>query len=201
MKLKSFLTKTVAVGMLSALLATNASAALIDYLAVLSGPNESPANASPGGGFANFEYNTVLHTLQLAVNFGGLVGTTTASHIHAGTAVPGTGTAGVATTTPTFAGFPLGVTSGFYSTTLDLTLASSYNPAFVTANGGTTASAEAALIGFMNSDQAYLNIHTTVFPGGEIRGFITQVPEPSSVALMSVCGGAFAFMLRRRKSA
>jgi hypothetical protein len=42
----------------------------------------------------------------------------------------------VATTLPTFAGFPLGVTSGTYINTLDLTLASSYNPAFVTANGG-----------------------------------------------------------------
>jgi hypothetical protein len=69
------------------------------------------------------------------VSFSGLLGTTTASHIHCCTPTPLSGTAGVATTTPTFAGFPLGVTSGTYMNTLDLTLASSYNPAFVTANG------------------------------------------------------------------
>lgn len=194
------LIKTVAVGMFAAFFATSASATLTDYVAILDGPSESPPNASPGTGFATFEFDSVANTLLINFSFSGLVGTTTASHIHGGTAVPGTGTAGVATTTPTFAGFPLGVTSGTYNNTLDLTQASSYNPAFVTANGGTTASAEAALIGFMNSDRAYLNIHTTAFPGGEIRGFITVVPEPSSIALMSVCGGAFAFMLRRRKS-
>src|SRR5439155_23025204 len=37
---------------------------------------------------------------------------------------------------PDISGFPLGVTSGTYDNTLDLTLASSYNPVFVTDEGG-----------------------------------------------------------------
>ena len=111
----------------------------IEFTATLSGLAESPANASPGTGFADLFYDATANTLQVSVNFSGLLGTTTASHIHAATAAPGTGTAGVATTTPTFAGFPLGVTSGAYLNTLDLTLASSYNPAYVTANGGSSA--------------------------------------------------------------
>ena len=158
------------------------------YDAFLSGPAESPPNPSPGTGFAQVTVDTGFSglddTMQVEVTFSGLLGTTTASHIHAATASPGTGTAGVATTTPYFAGFPLGVTSGSYSNTLDLTLASSYNPAFITANGGTTAGAEAALLASMAADTAYLNIHTTVVPGGEIRGFLTPVtvPEPSSYA-------------------
>ncbi len=78
------------------------------------------------------------------------------------------------TTTPTFAGFPLGVTSGSYNNTLDLTLASSYNPAYITANGGTTATAEAALAAAIASGRAYLNIHSSVFGGGEIRGFLIR---------------------------
>jgi hypothetical protein len=93
----------------------------------------------------------------------------------------------VATTTPTFAGFPLGVTSGTYSTTLNLTQASSYNPAFITANGGTTAGAEAALAAGFANGTTYLNIHTSAFPGGEIRAFLVAVaPALSPIALAAL---------------
>jgi hypothetical protein len=51
----------------------------------------------------------------------------------------------------------------------------SYNPAFVTANGGTAASAEATLFTGIMAGHAYLNIHTTMFPGGEIEGFLKRV--------------------------
>ena len=82
------------------------------------------------------------------VTFSGLSGTTMASHIHCCEATPGANVnVMVATTTPTFAGFPLGVTSGTYDNTLDLTLASSYNPLFITGAfnpSGTIAGAEAA---------------------------------------------------------
>jgi hypothetical protein len=179
--------------------APHATGAVFVYDANLDGPSESPANASPGTGFAEVDYDNVLHTLTVQVTFSGLLGPTTASHIHSATTVPGTGTAGVATTTPSFSGFPLGVTSGSYSNTLDLTLATSYNPAFVTANGGTTASAEAALIAGINAGEAYLNIHTTVVPGGEIRGFLTSVPEPSTFALAGV-GAVALLMFRRRRT-
>ena len=153
-------------------------ATIITYGADLSGPAESPPNASPGTGSATVITDDVKNTLFVDVTFTGLTAGTTASHIHSPTAVPGTGTAGVATTTPFFAGFPLGVTFGHYTNTLDLTLSSSYNPAFVTANGGTTAAAEAALLAGLAAGEAYLNIHTTNFLNGEIRGFLTPVPGP-----------------------
>lgn len=172
-------------------------AAIYTFDANLNGPSESPPNPSPGIGFADVIFDTTANTMQVEVTFSGLLGTTTASHIHAATAVPGTGTAGVATTTPYFAGFPIGVTSGSYSNTLDMTLASSYNPAFVTANGGTTASAEAVLLASMLADTAYLNIHTTVVPGGEIRGFLTLVPEPSVVTFLAL-GAAIPVISRIR---
>jgi hypothetical protein len=123
--------------------------------------------------------------------FSGLLGTTTASHIHCCTAVPGVGTAGVATTTPTFAGFPLGVNAGSYSNILDMTQASSWNPAFITAEGS-IANAEAALV-------AGLNIHSSVVPGGEIRGFLVPAPEPGTMAL-SIAALAGLFLVSRARS-
>jgi hypothetical protein len=146
------------------------------YNVTLSGPAESPPNASPGVGTATVTVDTVAQTMTVDVSFSGLTSNTTASHIHCCTATSGTGTAGVATQTPTFVSFPLGVTSGTYSHTFDMTLAGSYNPAFITANGGTTASAFAALLAGIDAGKAYLNIHTTNVPSGEIRGFLVAAP-------------------------
>jgi hypothetical protein len=177
----------------------SANATIFDYSVVLSGPGESPPNASPGFGIGTVEFDNFLNTLTLSLTFSNLLGTTTASHIHAATASPFTGTAGVATTTPYLPGFPIGVTSDSYSTVLDLTSASRYNPSYITAKRGTTAGAEAALATAMASGEAYWNIHTTEFPGGEIRGFLVAVPEPSSLALVGLGGiGMFVCAWKKR---
>jgi hypothetical protein len=177
----------------------------IVYFGFLNGPSESPPNSSPGTGLAEVDYNNVAHTLHVHVTFANLQGTTTASHIHSATAQPLTGTAGVATTTPTFANFPLGVTSGTYDNTLDLTQSSSYNPSFVTANGGTTASAEAALAAGLAAEKSYLNIHTSVQPGGEIRGFLipqAALPEPASLTLAGIGAlGLLGYGWKKRRTA
>jgi CHRD domain/PEP-CTERM motif len=189
------------VGIAAALLcATAAQAAITVYGVTLNGASESPPNASPGVGSGTVTIDTVANTMAVSLTFSGLLGTTTASHIHAPTAAPFTGTAGVATTTPTFTDFPLGVTSGSYSHTFDLLMASSYNPAYVTANGGTVAGAEAALLSSIALGQAYLNIHTTVVPGGEIRGFLVAVPEPATWMTMLLGFTAIGFALRRRRT-
>src|SRR6476646_10235573 len=95
---------------LALVLAQRASATVTVYQANMDGPSESPANNSPGTGFTQVTYDSVAHSLAVHVVFQGLSGNTTASHIHSATTVAFAGTAGVATTTPTFAGFPLGVT-------------------------------------------------------------------------------------------
>ena len=185
----------------SLLLSVNVThATMIHFQTDLTGPGESPANASPGMGTADVYFDDWAQTMEVKVSFWGLLGTSTASHIHAATALPDTGTAGVATETPTFGGFPLGVTSGTYDHMFDLTLAASFNGAFITANGGTVAGASAALENALLSDKAYLNIHTTKFPGGEIRGFLHAVPDSASTALLlTVTLGGMAGFLRNRK--
>ena len=190
-----------AIGVAAALAcASAAQAATTVYTATLSGPAEAPPNASAGTGTATVTIDDVANTMLVEVNFSGLTGTTTASHIHATTASGFTGTAGVATQVPTFAGFPLGVTSGTYSNLFDLLMSSTYNPSFVTANGGTVAGAEAALLSAIGSGRSYLNIHTNVFPGGEIRGFLVAVPEPATWGMMLLGFGAMGLAFRRRRS-
>src|ERR671912_74055 len=142
------------------------------YTASLSGLNESPVNNSPGTGTTTV--TIVGTTMRVEASFSGLVpltalgapSGTTAAHIHAPTTIAGTGTAGVATTLPTFDGFPAGVRAGTYDRTLDMTMASSYNPAFIAANGGTPLAAFAVLKAAMDAGKSYLNIHSSAFPGG-----------------------------------
>ncbi len=154
------------------------------YYADLSGANESPPNGSPGTGWARVTVDFDSITMRVEASFSDLTGLTTASHIHCCTALPDSGNVGVATQTPSFVGFPLGVTSGSYDNLFDMSLASSYNAAFITANGGTVSGAFYALTDGLDASKAYFNIHTSVFGGGEIRGFLHPVPEPETYALM-----------------
>lgn len=169
------------------------------YATTLSGANENPSNASFGSGAAVVTVDLDLLTLRLQTTFAGLTGNVTASHIHCCTAAPGN--VGVATQTPTFSGFPLGGTFGSYDRTFDMTLASSYNAAFITANGGTVSSAFTALVTGLDAGRAYLNIHSSFAPGGEIRGFLAPVPEPESYALLLSGLAVVGWVARRQKRA
>lgn len=154
---------------------------------------------SPGTGYTIVTVDDVAKVLTVSSGFQGLLGNTTVAHIHCCTAEPFIGNAGVATTTPTFVGFPVGVTAGAFNTSLDMTLASSWNPAFVTASGGNTALAFDRLFLGMKQGRTYFNIHTSVFGAGEIRSELAAVPEPSTWALMIAGFGLAGLGLRRQR--
>ena len=143
------------------------NASILNFFANLNGPSENPPNASPGTGTASVSIDDATFMMEVTANFANLLAPTTAAHIHC--CVP-PDPAGVATQTPSFIGFPLGVTSGTFNNTYDMTQASSYRAGFITANGGTPATAFAALLLGLNQGNAYFNIHSTAFPSGEIRG-------------------------------
>lgn len=180
-----------------ALITVPAGAAVFVYGASLSGSQESPPVVSPGTGVTTVTYDDVLHQLRVEVTFSGLIGTTTASHIHVRPDLA-TPNGGVATQVPTFAGFPLGVMAGSFDGTFDLTAATSWNPGFITGNGGTIAGAEAAFVAALQSGRAYLNVHSTVAPGGEIRGNLNAIPEPATWGLMILGFGMVGELMRRR---
>ena len=178
-----------------------AAAHTVVYHTSLTGLSEAPPNASPATGTATVTVDYDLVTMRVVVNFTDLLGTVTAAHIHCCTTAEITGTAGVATTTPTFTDFPADVASGSYDKTFDMTLAASYNPAFITAQGGSISTAFNALAMGLDTNKAYFNIHTSVFPGGEARGFLAPqlIPVPAAGWLFG-CGLAGLLGTMRRKS-
>jgi CHRD domain-containing protein/PEP-CTERM motif-containing protein len=181
--------------LLASLFSLQAAAHTIVYESTLSGANESPATGSLATGFARVTIDLDVLTMRVESNFADLQGTTLAAHIHCCLVPQGPLNVGVATAVPSFPNFPLGVQSGTYDQTFDLTQASTWNPAFVTANTDVSGAMNAFLNGMANG-QTYFNIHTSTFQGGEIRGFFSVVPEPQSLALLVL--GVGALLARRR---
>lgn len=147
----------------------SAGATVFNLYANLDGAQETPPVATPGSGYATMTLDDVTNQFTMTGSFANLIGTTNNAHVH-GPAAPGV-PAGVMFGIT----FDFGVTSGNFS----------FN--------GVISAAHAQTI----LDQlAYINIHTTFRPGGEIRGQI--VPEPSTLAILSLGLLGLGVAVRRR---
>jgi hypothetical protein len=168
------------------------NAAVLTWYANLNSAQENnPANTTTGTGYGVVQFDDVTNVLRVYESWQGLTGASSASHIHC--CVAPTGSTGIAldlwlTSQPA---------SGVIDLSWDLDTVNPFRAAFTTANGGTALSAFNALRAAMDTPQfAYFNIHTAAFPGGEIRGNISPIPEPASLTLMMA--GAAALLIRRR---
>jgi hypothetical protein len=185
-----FLSAAIAVS-----LAVPAHAATI-FTATLNGAQAGIVTS--GSGAADVTLSTDQSTLTVDVTFQDLTDVTTVAHIHC-CAGPGS-TAGVALP---FVNFPVGVQSGSYTQSFDLTLDATYSGGFLGANGGTAAGAQATLISNMLAGLTYVNIHTAFAAGGEIRGQLataSAIPEPASLGLIGL-GLVGLAVLRKRRGA
>lgn len=139
-------------------------AATINLYADLSGAQEVPANGSLGTGSASITFDDVTNQLDWNIIFSGLSGPVSGAHFH-GPALPGAN-AGVQVN--------IGAISGFISPMV----------------GSTTISAAAATD--LLNGLWYINLHTAMFPGGEIRGqvLVSAIPVPAAAWLFfsGLCG-------------
>ena len=163
------------------------------WSATLLGSNEVPPTGSTGGG--TIKVVLASNILTVTESYFGLTGPATGAHIHCCAA------AGVnAAIAVPFTNFPAAA-AGSYTQTFDLTQSVSFTSAFLTANGGTAASGQAALVAGLNAGLAYANIHDAAFAGGEVRGQLAVVtPEPGTVALTAAGLLALVVAARKRES-
>jgi hypothetical protein len=174
---------TLAVALTSAVLL---NAQTFDFTLTFS-PEGGGGRTGSGGGTLTLDSGANTLTFN-DITWEGISGTFTATHIH-GPVAPG-GSAGVLYgLSPTYMTLDAGEQSGTFSGTLPLV----NDP-----NGsGFTVSQQ---LDQVLADMWYINIHSSPdFGGGEIRGTIELVPEPSTFVLLGLgAAGLVCWRFRRR---
>jgi CHRD domain/PEP-CTERM motif len=164
------------------------------FATTLSSANETTPNTSTATGSGTLLLSTSQNSIDVVLSWAGLTGPATGGHVHCCAFQGANG--------PVAIDFgPSSVATGSLTRTYDLTLLTTYTGGFVTANGGTAASARAAFVAGLLGGKAYYNVHTATNPGGEIRGqLVGAVPEAATWGMMIVGLGMVGGALRSRRS-
>jgi CHRD domain/PEP-CTERM motif len=178
----------------SCLMGTVLQATPITYQASLDGAQTVPPTGSLATGLGTVTVDPATHLLTFELSWSNLVANPLGLHIHCCAPVGANGMLAI-----NFQGFPA-ATSGVYVQTVDLTLATLYNPAFLTAHGGTAAQAEADLLAALAAGNTYIDVNNPMFPGGEIRGQLATVPEPATALLLATGLASIAARLHKRRA-
>ena len=179
-----------------------AVAAVIASPVALAGPMQFATMLSPevlgatGSGQAFVTIDTAIDRIRISFSYSGLSGVTTVAHIHCCVASPGT--VGVAIVPPSLPGFVTLVSMGSYNREIDLSLAANFGGGFRSAATAAGQPFDEFLLSGLLAGRAYLNIHSNIFPAGEIRGFFAPVPAPMSLGLLAAALVGLAAARRRR---
>jgi hypothetical protein len=162
---------TLSIGLVFAL---HAHASARTYQAFLDGAQEWPVQVmTAGSGYGRVTAPPVgVPLLDVEITFSNLTTPTTGASLHC-CITPQERRSGIAVNF--LSGWPIGTTSGNFSLSYDLSDASLYSSTFRMNHGGTAASARQALVDGLYAGQAYLNIRSSFFPSGEIRGDLRLV--------------------------
>ncbi len=162
---------------LTAVFATGSALAQGTFTVQLNGANEVPPNSSFNTGNGQFTLNGSL--LSWSVGLPDLSFTPSGGHVYGPATTTQTAPALFSLGTPTTGPGPQGGTLTLYSGSTGLT---------------------APQISDLQAGFWYVNILSSQYPDGEIRGQIQAVPEPSTLGLLSVAGAVLmAGALKRRK--
>ena len=153
--------------------AAGTASAQTTFQTFLTGLGEVPPNASPATGFGTVVLNAAQTQITVNESWSGLTAAASASHIHTGPA----GATGPVTFT--FSGVPSATSGAIPQQVFSIT---------------------AAQVTTLFAGGMYMNVHTSAFPNGEIRGQLL-VPEPGSLALLGAGSLALALLARSKRRA